>query len=87
MSNKNFLKLEDNRKALIFSQTAARTGLPSYAVEKDWWVTEIVRIVFSLPYAEAFVFKGGTSLSKGYNIIQRFSEDIDLAIDRKFFRL
>ncbi len=79
-----FLKLDNERKALIFSQTAVRTGLPSYAVEKDWWVTEILRIVFSLPYAEAFVFKGGTSLSKCYNIIQRFSEDIDLAIDQKF---
>lgn len=84
MSNSNFLKFDNERKTLVFTQTAARTGLPSYAVEKDWWVTEILRIVFSLPYAEAFVFKGGTSLSKGYSIIQRFSEDIDLAIDRKF---
>lgn len=39
---------------------------------------------FSLPYADALVFKGGTSLSKGWNLIERFSEDIDLAIDRKF---
>ncbi|SHI90841.1 Nucleotidyl transferase AbiEii toxin, Type IV TA system [Mesonia phycicola] len=81
----DFLQFDNDRKALIFSQTAVRTGLPSYAVEKDWWVTEIMRIVFSLPYAEAFVFKGGTSLSKGYNLIRRFSEDIDLAIDRTFF--
>lgn len=54
----DFLQFDNDRKALIFSQTAVRTGLPSYAVEKDWWVTEIMRIVFSLPYAEAFVFKG-----------------------------
>ena len=81
----NFLQLENERKALIFNQTAARIGLPSYAIEKDWWVTEILRIVFSSPYADALVFKGGTSLSKGYNLIQRFSEDIDLAIDRAFF--
>lgn len=81
----DFLQFDSERKALIFSQTAVKTGLPSYAVEKDWWVTEIMRIVFSLPYAEAFVFKGGTSLSKGYNLIRRFSEDIDLAIDRAFF--
>jgi len=40
---------------------------------------------FSLPYSKNIVFKGGTSLSKGWNLIERFSEDIDLAIDRKFF--
>jgi hypothetical protein len=40
---------------------------------------------FSLPYSEHIVFKGGTSLSKGWDLIERFSEDIDLAIDRKFF--
>ncbi|MFL1010930.1 nucleotidyl transferase AbiEii/AbiGii toxin family protein [Flavisericum labens] len=45
----------------------------------------MLRIVFALPYAEAFVFKGGTSLSKGYDLINRFSEDIDLAIDRAYF--
>lgn len=80
----DFLQLTKERRKLIFSQTAVKTDLPSYAVEKDWWVTEIMRIVFSLPYAEAFVFKGGTSLSKGYDLIRRFSEDIDLAIDRAF---
>ncbi|WP_236979682.1 nucleotidyl transferase AbiEii/AbiGii toxin family protein [Membranihabitans maritimus] len=81
----NFLQLEDQRKALIFSQTAVKTSMPSYVIEKDWWVTEMLRIVFSLPYAHAFVFKGGTSLSKGYHLIHRFSEDIDLAVDRAFF--
>lgn len=44
----------------------------------------VLRAIFSLPYATAFVFKGGTSLSKGWALIERFSEDIDLAIDRQF---
>ncbi|WP_317193729.1 nucleotidyl transferase AbiEii/AbiGii toxin family protein [Marivirga atlantica] len=61
-----------------------QTGLPAIAVEKDWWVTLVLRTVFSLSVAEHLVFKGGTSLSKGWDLIERFSEDIDLALDRRF---
>ncbi|MBR3619408.1 MAG: nucleotidyl transferase AbiEii/AbiGii toxin family protein [Bacteroidaceae bacterium] len=50
-------------------------------------VTTILQIVFSLPCADNLVFKGGTSLSKVWNLINRFSEDIDLAIDRNVFEL
>ena len=81
----NLINLTEEQKANIFTQTGVRADLPAFAIEKDWWVTEMLRIVFSLPYAEAFVFKGGTSLSKGYDLINRFSEDIDLAIDRTYF--
>lgn len=80
-----FLSLTNEQKIRIFTQAGVKANLPAFAVEKDWWVTEMLRIVFSLPYAEAFVFKGGTSLSKGYDLINRFSEDIDLAIDRAYF--
>lgn len=80
-----FINLTNEQKKRIFTQVGVRANLPAFAVEKDWWVTEMLRIVFSLPYAEAFVFKGGTSLSKGYDLIHRFSEDIDLAIDRAYF--
>lgn len=80
-----FLSLTNEQKTRIFTQAAVKANLPAFAVEKDWWVTEMLRIVFSLPYSEAFAFKGGTSLSKGYDLINRFSEDIDLAIDRAYF--
>lgn len=81
---KNWFSLpEDTRKA-TFNQVSALEGLPAGAIEKDWWVTTALRIVFSLPVAEHLVFKGGTSLSKGWNLIERFSEDIDIAIDRGF---
>ncbi len=53
-------------------------------IEKDWWVTAVLRALFSLPYAEHLSFKGGTSLSKCWHLIDRFSEDIDIAIDREF---
>ena len=49
------------------------------AVEKDWWVTAVLKVLFSLSPAPYMLFKGGTSLSKGWNIIDRFSEDIDIA--------
>lgn len=55
------------------------------AAEKDWWVTLCLKAIFLLPYAPYMLFKGGTSLSKGWNIISRFSEDIDLTISQRFF--
>lgn len=79
----NFIKLSNKDKINIFNQTSERTGLPSSAVEKDWWVTLSLNIIFSLPYSNQIIFKGGTSLSKAWNLIERFSEDIDLVIDRK----
>ncbi|HAE69029.1 MAG TPA: nucleotidyl transferase AbiEii/AbiGii toxin family protein, partial [Sphingobacterium sp.] len=59
-------------------------GIPPSVAEKDWWVVRTLEIVFETSAAEHLVFKGGTSLSKSWNLIHRFSEDIDLAIDRKF---
>jgi hypothetical protein len=56
-----------------------------FAVEKDWWVSRSLEIIFQMPIAKYLVFKGGTSLSKAWKLINRFSEDIDLAIDAAFF--
>jgi len=81
----DWLKVEDNRKKLVYEQVAANEGLPSAAIEKDFWVTLVLESVFEFEQAENMVFKGGTSLSKGWNLIQRFSEDVDLAVDRKAF--
>jgi predicted nucleotidyltransferase component of viral defense system len=50
----------------------------------DWWVVRTLELVFASSIAPHTVFKGGTSLSKAWNIIDRFSEDIDLALDRRF---
>jgi hypothetical protein len=83
--NTNWLKLSKERRIEILNQATALTGLPSVAIEKDWWVTLALNASFSMSYSKNIVFKGGTSLSKGWNLIERFSEDIDLAIDRKFF--
>jgi predicted nucleotidyltransferase component of viral defense system len=79
---KAFILLNNKDKLNIFNQVSEKTGLLSSAVEKDWWVTLSLNIIFSLPYSKHIVFKGGTSLSKAWNLIERFSEDIDLVIDR-----
>ena len=59
-------------------------NLSTVAIEKDWWISVVLRALFALPYAKNLSFKGGTSLSKCYNLIERFSEDIDIAVDREF---
>ena len=81
----DWLKIDDERKKLVYEQVAANENLPPIAVEKDFWVTLVLESVFELKQAGNMVFKGGTSLSKGWNLIQRFSEDVDLAVDRKAF--
>ncbi len=83
--NTNWLTLSKERRIELLNQVTELTGLPAVAIEKDWWVTLALNASFSLPYSKHIVFKGGTSLSKGWNLIERFSEDIDLAIDRGFF--
>ncbi|MEC4050952.1 nucleotidyl transferase AbiEii/AbiGii toxin family protein [Flavobacterium sp. SUN046] len=77
-----WLKLSEKRRLEILNQVNSQTGLPTDAIEKDWWVTITLKAIFSSKFAQHLVFKGGTSLSKAYNLIERFSEDIDLSIDR-----
>ena len=84
MKKDNFIILPELTRANAFTETATRKALPAVAVEKDWWVTAVLRALFALPYSENLSFKGGTSLSKCYNLIERFSEDIDIAVYREF---
>eukprot|EP01035_Chromulina_nebulosa_P014825 gene14825-19616_t len=79
-----WFKLTDQNRLNIFLETAKRKSLHESSVEKDWWVVQTLSAIFSMDYANVLIFKGGTSLSKGWNLIQRFSEDIDLALDREF---
>ena len=77
----NYFQLSKEQQQMVLTQAASKTGLPVQAVEKDLWVTVALQMVFTLPVANHLVFKGGTSLSKVWKVIHRFSEDIDLAID------
>lgn len=76
---------EDLERKVMLQQVADTEGLPEYAVEKDWWVTLVLKALFQTSAAEWLEFKGGTSLSKGWHLIERFSEDIDLALSYRFF--
>ena len=80
-----FLQLPENQRRQIIEQVNARTGMSLKAVEKDWWVTLVLKALFSLPMREHFIFKGGTSLSKAWKLIERFSEDIDIALAPEAF--
>ena len=76
------LNIQDRQD--ILRRVQSETGKDLQIIEKDWWVTAVLRALFALPYAQHISFKGGTSLSKCWNIIQRMSEDVDIAIDREF---
>jgi hypothetical protein len=79
-----WLKIPYQSKVNIFKQIQDQSKLKPAAVEKDWWVVLTLRLIFEMDMDSALVFKGGTSLSKGWGIIKRLSEDIDLALDRRF---
>lgn len=61
---------------------AERLGFSAAILEKDYWVTQALRIL-AREFPDDFIFKGGTSLSKGYRLIQRFSEDVDILVIRR----
>jgi len=78
-----FLAQPAEVRARAFEQTAAKYGWPPGSVEKDLWACVMLRELFVLPACgEHLTFKGGTSLSKAWGLNDRFSEDIDLTIDR-----
>ena len=87
MKKNDFFSLTTAQQRTVLEQTAIKRGLPKQAIEKDLWVTALLQIIFNMPCADSFVFKGGTSLSKVWGLINRFSEDIDLGIDRSIFNL
>jgi len=80
-----FAALNPDARRPFFEEAAAHRGLVMPIIEKDFWVVWSLHVLFDLPDRDAFVFKGGTSLSKAFGLIERFSEDIDLVLDRARF--
>ena len=75
-------RMPANARAELFAETADRKVLPDAIVEKDFWVCWVLKQLFSIDALSGrLLFKGGTSLSKIFHAINRFSEDIDLAVD------
>lgn len=78
-----FLSFSEDRKRMVCEQAQNKLGLPPATIEKDFWVCWTLKKLFDLPgWGSRITFKGGTSLSKGWALIERFSEDIDIVIDR-----
>ena len=75
-------RMPAEERAQVFAETADRKALPEAIIEKDFWVCWILKQLFSIEVLSGrLLFKGGTSLSKIFHAINRFSEDIDLAVD------
>jgi len=78
----NFAKLKAAERKPFFEEAASRRNSTTTAVEKDFWVCWTLKHLFALKHVPELRFKGGTSLSKVFRLIDRFSEDIDISIDR-----
>jgi len=79
----HFALLPAGERATIFREVAARSRVSSATIiEKDFWVCWTLQRIFSTPTLQGPLFKGGTSLSKVYKVIERFSEDVDIVLDR-----
>ena len=80
----DFLQNDNNDIKDIIDIIAEKKSLAKVIIEKDMWVSYVLDYLFNrCKYKDYFEFKGGTSLSKGYNVIERFSEDVDIIIDSK----
>ena len=79
-----FLRLSPEERRLACQQVDEQMRLQAVSVEKDFWVCWTLRELFALPdIGQHLTFKGGTSLSKAWGLIRRFSEDIDLVVDKE----
>ena len=83
----DFLALPEDERRLYIEQAAVRRNLSPVILEKDFWVCWLLGILFESEFADSLVFKGGTSLSKVFGVIDRFSEDIDLSLSPDFLKL
>jgi hypothetical protein len=81
----SFAQLPPDRRRRLCNEAQATLGLHAVSVEKDFWVCWTLRELFQLPeWGAHLTFKGGTSLAKAWKLIERFSEDIDIVIERDF---
>lgn len=80
-----FVSLPPEERRRLLEEAEARLNLPRTSIEKDFWVCWILRDLFGLPeWGASLTFQGGTALSKAWNLIERFSEDIDIVVRREF---
>ena len=79
----SILKLTPSQRTELYQAASQKLGIGEIIIEKDFWVCWTLQQLFSLPgIASHLIFKGGTSLSKAWGVITRFSEDIDVSLGR-----
>ena len=83
----NFLRLTSEERKVYIEEAASRRGVSPVILEKDFWVSWLLGVVFDSTFRDVLVFKGGTSLSKVFGVIERFSEDVDLSVAPAFLDL
>jgi hypothetical protein len=83
----DFLKIPSDERLLYIEQAAIQRNISPVIMEKDFFVCWLLSILFESQFADNLVFKGGTSLSKVFGAINRFSEDIDLSLSPTFLGL
>lgn len=85
MNEDNYQKLTPRERLEVLDEASRRLGMAPAILEKDYWVCRTLGMIFSLPeLSEHLLFKGGTSLSKVYRLIDRFSEDVDVSFHREY---
>jgi len=85
MPEDRYLSLEPRERLELLDAASRQSGLAPAILEKDYWVCKTLAVLFALPeLGSHLVFKGGTSLSKVYGLIDRFSEDVDISFHREF---
>jgi predicted nucleotidyltransferase component of viral defense system len=81
----DFARLPNGERRKYFGEASEKLNRSSQIIEKDFWVCWCLKRLFSLEdFRGHLTFKGGTSLSKVYQVIERFSEDVDVSIERAF---
>ncbi len=80
MENKMTLHINKELFEKAIKETADNLGIKDYFIEKDYWISLVLKRLSESKYVDSVVFKGGTSLSKGHKLINRFSEDVDVAV-------
>ena len=71
-----FLAADEKYRKQMIEHVRKSLNLPPQSIEKDLWVTQVLHALFSLPVSDKLIFKGGTSLSKAWGLIDRFSDVI-----------
>jgi len=79
-----FLQLPSQEQSQALFQLASPLGRSPFILEKDIWICWVLEQLFSIPDSSFMAFKGGTSLSKVFNVIHRFSEDVDVTLDYRY---